>query len=315
MFSGKLFSKEEDEICGIAIDKIDNDINIYTFHNNNNNIYYQIYDISSDLKFVKNMILKTKLKNENEELLTSEYACIPKSLIVNIKIDEINNKYRLLVSMENNDEFLIAFSDNKEEIETLKEDIQKQISSKNIMNEFDEIDKILRDTITQIDDLNLSENDPLTFIQSKSSNDISLLPQSIIENNNKRKLRIIEYEITFLDQVNESKIHDLDNFKNTVNQIINTNIEVNDKHGTTLLDVCSTIHDKLGDRKGKRLNGQEKLYVLNELKKKYPNKLFKKDIIYSLYDINTETHSSATTLFGGLLLKDRPRMLPKNYKL
>lgn len=150
-------------------------------------------------------------------------------------------------------------------------------------------------------------------IDEPSSN-TDVKKQSDDKDKDKKKRRELQFEDSTLEEANELKIPGIENFKKVTEEMINTRIEVNKDYGTTLVDVSKIIYDKLEDKRGKKLNEQQSLYVLNKLREKYPNRLFKRDKVYSLYDITTNKHNTATSVFGGLMLKDRPRLLARVYK-
>lgn len=174
------------------------------------------------------------------------------------------------------------------------------------MDDFEEGIEVLQQ---MIDRIKISE----ILISTTETTEDERLDTKFFES--KRKIRNIYYEDSILEEVIISKINNFEKFKTVVDEVLNTNIEINEKCGITLVDVSKTVFNKLENHKGKKLGDQESLYVLNKLREKYPNRLFKRDMMYCLYDVNTKKHSSATTVFGGLMLKDRPRLLPKIYKL
>lgn len=155
-------------------------------------------------------------------------------------------------------------------------------------------------------------------ILSLSSLNISDTVKEIIKEGTKpeRKTeRKIEYDDLPLDNVNMSRISDQDNFIKIVDDVLNKKICLYEGGATTLTDISKYIFGMLQNHKGKVLNEQESLYLLNKMIKMFPGKLFKRGISYNLYDFKTKKYSNATTVFGGLLFEERPRKLSKIYKL
>lgn len=283
------------DIEGIGVDKKKNNLYmIYVLYKIDKKINYFLYKSYDNINSVKNDITEKINLIKKGNAFINEYAYIPKYIINGSKFNDNDGKYEMIIITDEKKEFLINCSSDKDKINNL----------------IDLINEIIKQNLSKIED-NLVSSVVLpeeSFIEPPEYERIN---SSLGEN--KKIKRKIDHDDSPLDEIIITKIINLEIFKKIINETI-MRITIDEEYGTTLADICKSIHSNLEYHKGKKLGDQETIYVLNELRKIFPNRLLKRGISYSLYDINSNKHGGATTVFRGLKFEDRLRKLPKAYR-
>lgn len=282
------------DMQGIAIDKKDkNSYVIYTMYEKDNKINYLVYRSYDNINDAENFINEKMylLDTKGEEMFTCSYAHFPKSIIIGIKIFSDENKYLIKVLTEQRNEFLVSYNNDK---------------NKSI-NMFEYVRNIIRENVFEKDtELSVSSvclpDDPAEIPAYEES----LLQRLIVEN--KKKKKNIELDETPLIEIDNTRIDNFEIFSKIVEDVINE-IEINEDCGTTLIDVSRFIRSKLNDHKGKILTDPESDYILYKLREKFPGRLYKRPGSYGMYDISKKKHTTCTTVFGGLLFNEHPKLL------
>lgn len=315
---------KKNNMIGVAINREGDSINTYIFYTEND---YHRRGVLDNLKAAKNFIKeKRNMIPDKEDNLITEYTIFPKCLIDKVDMNKIKDNYEVIVTIKNNNKFLIGIFNNINEAEKLI-DIVLRIIKNNIIKDLSDQDKITYQSISPMNTCT-SDGEILQSIvkeeiidKNNISNDIqnivsSLSTITIKEDNKssddkeKKKNKSIEYDDLPLEEIDASKIMNFSKFSGAINEVIKK-IKIDEDCGTTLADISKSIIIKMGYPEGKRFNEQEKTYLLNELRKKFPGRLLRRMNNYNLYDFQTRKNSGATTVFRGLIFEDRPRRLPK----
>lgn len=322
-------------IIGVVITKSDiNMIRMFTLRKNNSDIEYNHYDYFCNLDEAKNFISKQNFYCYKKDMLITDYIVIPKIAIINTFINKKDNNYEVFISTVRNDKFFVSYFDNLKEAEEMENTIQK-IMEQNI----EALDKEMISLVKRMNEIMLTKN---TIVASKRQNfenvnlsvssfsqpsvtpfiiqqneQTTLNTNNMTNNNTKKKIvsnkgksKLVEYDDSPLEEIDISKIENIDIFSKIVDEVINR-IKIDSDYGTTFADISKAVYDKLDNRKYKKLGDRETSYLMNKLREKFPGKLLKRTMQYGLYDTNTNTHSTGTSVFEGLKFEDRPRLLPK----
>lgn len=304
----ELYIGERLKIEGVAINRESNIINLYYLHKNDNNIECRFYNFFTDLKSAKKYISEININRDQEISLITEYICIPKNILNVVFIDLVNNKYEVLILTKNNDKFLVSMFDDKKKAEILKRDIEKIIKTNRDFSMEDVKNKIQPQLQSQQELIIINDNISTNSTEI-STNNLDGCKDLL---DNKRKKKIVEYDELPLYKIDIIRITNYEIFSKIVEEVIDK-IKINEEYGITLLDITKVIHDKIDQHKGKRLNNNESHFVLNKLREKFPGRLFKRGLSYSIFDVTLNKYTTVTTVFGGLLFDEKPKKLPKAY--